>query len=98
MPFVWVTESVVSAIPLQGIEYFGNFYGESGVFLAFHITNSKSKGWEYSVAVFLVLNLMSFLVIFFSYLLMFFVAKHTRSAVQTIQDKTDRCVYLGGTT
>ncbi|KAH3712735.1 hypothetical protein DPMN_072490, partial [Dreissena polymorpha] len=89
MSFVWVTVSVVSAIPLLGIDYFGNFYGRSGVCLAFHITNSKPKGWEYSVAVFLVLNFMSFLVIFFSYLRMFFVAKQTRSAVRKIQDKND---------
>ncbi|KAH3712765.1 hypothetical protein DPMN_072522 [Dreissena polymorpha] len=98
MSFFWVTVSVVSAIPLIGIDYFGNVYGRSGVCLAFHITNSKPEGWEYSVAVVLFLSFMSFLVIFFSYIRMFFLAKQTRSAVRKIQDKIDRCVYVGGKT
>ena len=89
MCFVWTLVLAISAVPLTGIDYFGNFYGRSGVCLAFHITSSKPKGWEYSVAVFLVLNFVSFLVIFFSYLRMFFVAKQTRSAVRKIQDKND---------
>ncbi|XP_060551778.1 G-protein coupled receptor GRL101-like [Ruditapes philippinarum] len=89
MCFVWALVLAISAVPLTGIDYFGNFYGRSGVCLAFHITSSKPKGWEYSVAVFLVLNFISFLVIFFSYLRMFFVAKQTRSAVRKIQDKND---------
>ena len=89
MTCVWVTVFMISAIPLTGIDYFGNFYGRSGVCLAFHITNSNPKGWEYSVAVFLVLNFVTFLVIFFSYLRMFFVAKKTRSAVRKLQDKND---------
>lgn len=89
MLFVWTLVLAISAVPLAGIDYFGNFYGRSGVCLAFHITNSKPKGWEYSVAVFLVLNFISFLVIFFSYLRMFFVAKQTRSAVRKMQDKND---------
>lgn len=89
MLFVWALVLAISAVPLAGIDYFGNFYGRSGVCLAFHITNSKPKGWEYSVAVFLVLNFISFLVIFFSYLRMFFVAKQTRSAVRKMQDKND---------
>ncbi|XP_052762517.1 G-protein coupled receptor GRL101-like isoform X2 [Mya arenaria] len=89
MSVVWLIVVLISAIPLMGIDYFGNFYGRSGVCLAFHITNSKPKGWEYSVGVFLVANFSSFLVIFFSYLRMFFVAKQTRSAVRKIQDKND---------
>lgn len=89
MSLVWIAVFMLSSIPLMGIDYFGNFYGRSGVCLAFHITNSKPKGWEYSVAVFLVLNFVTFLVIFFSYLRMFFAAKKTRSAVRKIQDKND---------
>jgi len=92
MSIIWLAVVLLAAIPLFGIDYFGNFYGRSGVCLAFHITNSKPRGWEYSVAVFLVLNFLSFLIIFFSYLRMFFVAKQTRRAVRNVQDKKDRYV------
>ena len=89
MLIIWFTVFVIATFPLLGLDYFEDFYGRSGVCLAFHITNYKPKGWEYSVAVFLVLNFVSFLVIFFSYLRMFFVAKQTRSAVRKSQDKND---------
>ena len=89
MTLLWVAVFIISAIPLAGMNYFDNFYGRSGVCLAFHITNAKPKGWEYSVGVFLVLNFFSFLVIFFSYLRMFFVAKQTRSAVRKSEARSD---------
>ena len=89
MSLLWISVLVISSIPLVGMNYFENFYGRSGVCLAFHITNSKPKGWEYSVAVFLVLNFVSFLVIFFSYLRMFFVAKQTRNAVRKTESRSE---------
>uniref|UniRef100_A0A8W8HLZ7 G-protein coupled receptors family 1 profile domain-containing protein n=2 Tax=Magallana TaxID=2171616 RepID=A0A8W8HLZ7_MAGGI len=53
------------------------------------ITPDKPKGWEYSVFVFLVLNFLSFLVIFISYLWMFLVAKQTTTAVRKSKAKSD---------
>lgn len=61
-----------------------NFYGRSGVCLALHITPARPPGWEFSVAVFLVLNFVSFLIIAASYIWMFVVAKETRSAGSTM--------------
>lgn len=89
MPCIWIVVIVLSGIPLFGLDYFDNFYGRSGVCLAFHITPDKPKGWEYSVFVFLVLNFLSFLVIFISYLWMFLVAKQTTTAVRKSKAKSD---------
>lgn len=62
----------ISGLPLLPIDYFkGQFYSRSGVCLAFHITALQWPGWEYSVAIFLVLNLIAFLFILFCYLYMY---------------------------
>ncbi|XP_063432567.1 G-protein coupled receptor GRL101-like isoform X1 [Mytilus trossulus] len=90
MPSLWVLVVFLSACPLMGIEYFENFYGRSGVCLAFHITPDHVGGWEYSVFVFLVLNFVSFLLIFLSYLWMFFVAKKTTTAVRKSKALSDK--------
>ncbi|CAL1530162.1 unnamed protein product, partial [Lymnaea stagnalis] len=90
MLFVWVLVFFISVVPLMEIPYFkvSNFYGRSGVCLALHITPERPPGWQFSVAVFLVLNLISFLVIALSYIWMFLVARETRSA-GTIETKSD---------
>ena len=89
MPALWTLVLFLSASPLVGIEYFNNFYGRSGVCLALHITPDHVGGWEYSVFVFLVLNFVSFLLIFLSYLWMFFVAKRTTQAVRKSKALSD---------
>ncbi|XP_029633576.2 G-protein coupled receptor GRL101 isoform X2 [Octopus sinensis] len=86
---LWIFVFFLSAVPLFGIEYFKDFYSRSGVCLALHITPDRPRGWEYSVMIFLAVNLLSFLIIFISYLWMFIVAKKTRSAVRTAETKTD---------
>lgn len=89
MILVWLIVFILSTLPLMGLDYFGNFYGRSGVCLALHVTQKRPTGWEYSVAVFLVLNFVSFVAIFLSYLWMFIVAKRTRKAVRTTESKSD---------
>ncbi|KAL1129017.1 hypothetical protein AAG570_013549, partial [Ranatra chinensis] len=81
MALGWIFAAALSAIPLVHIEYFRNFYGRSGVCLALHITPDKPSGWEYSVFVFLFLNLLSFTIIAVGYLWMFLVARTTQHAV-----------------
>nr|XP_024218051.1 G-protein coupled receptor GRL101-like [Halyomorpha halys] len=81
MAFGWIIAIAISAVPLLQIDYFKNFYGRSGVCLALHITPDKPNGWEYSVFVFLFLNLVSFTVIAIGYLWMFLVARTTQHAV-----------------
>ncbi|XP_024084029.1 G-protein coupled receptor GRL101-like isoform X2 [Cimex lectularius] len=89
MAFGWVIAACLSAIPLLHIDYFKNFYGRSGVCLALHITPDKPNGWEYSVFVFLFLNLVSFTVIAVGYLWMFLVARTTQHAVH--KERTAYC-------
>ncbi|XP_046578540.1 G-protein coupled receptor GRL101-like [Haliotis rubra] len=89
MILVWVVVFTLSILPLMGLDYFEHFYGRSGVCLALHVTRKRPPGWEYSVAVFLVLNFVSFVAIFLSYLWMFIVAKRTRKAVRTTESKSD---------
>lgn len=86
---LWIFVFFLSAVPLFGLEYFKDFYSRSGVCLALHITPDRPRGWEYSVMIFLAVNLLSFLIIFISYLWMFIVAKKTRNAVRTAETKTD---------
>ena len=89
MVTLWVFVAVLSGIPLSNMAYFQNFYGRSGVCLALHITNSRPRGWQYAVFVFLALNALSFLIILVSYVWMFVVAKKTREAVRTRDMKND---------
>ncbi|KAI1285100.1 putative G-protein coupled receptor [Halotydeus destructor] len=70
--FLWVTTFIVSFLPLVVTPYFqGQFYARSGVCLALHITNLHPAGWEYSVALFLVTNLIAFLIIVGCYFYMY---------------------------
>jgi hypothetical protein len=93
MALLWLGVFVVAATPLfNSLEYFKEFYGRSGVCLALHITPHRPPGWEYSVFVFLALNLLSCLIISVSYMWMFFVARKTRAAARTQQTSSDRAM------
>ncbi|KAG8223475.1 hypothetical protein J437_LFUL001969 [Ladona fulva] len=81
----WIGAAFLSGLPLMQIDYFRNFYGRSGVCLALHITPEKPNGWEYSVFVFLFLNLVSFSIIALGYIWMYIVARTTRQAVVAVQ-------------
>ncbi|XP_063241566.1 G-protein coupled receptor GRL101-like [Bacillus rossius redtenbacheri] len=85
----WLVAALLSGLPLLGIEYFRNFYGRSGVCLALHITPEKPSGWEYSVFVFLFLNMASFATIAAGYLWMYAVARTTQQAVKKDQRSSD---------
>ncbi|RWS29508.1 G-protein coupled receptor GRL101-like isoform X1 [Leptotrombidium deliense] len=81
---IWMACVCIAGIPLLNIEYFDNFYGRSGVCLALHITHQRPNGWEYSVFVYLVVNLISLTIIAFAYSWMFFVAQSSRKAVRAV--------------
>lgn len=70
--FSWVTAFIIALLPLTVEPYFHDeFYARSGVCLALHLTNSHPAGWEYSVAVFLVINFIAFVAIVICYLFMY---------------------------
>ena len=85
MAVVWSLVCLLSVIPLTNLTYFRNFFGRSGVCLPLHLTSENPNGWEYSVFVFLAVNLFSFLIIFVAYVWMFVAAKRTRAAVRSQQ-------------
>jgi len=82
---LWLVAIILSGLPLIRLRYFDNFYGRSGVCLALHITNERPSGWEYSVFIFLVLNLISFTLICGSYMWMFMSARHTQIAARSAE-------------
>ncbi|XP_076044816.1 G-protein coupled receptor GRL101-like [Oratosquilla oratoria] len=87
MAGVWLLVGLLAALPLTNIHYFRNFYGRSGVCLALHVTHEKPNGWEYSVFVFLVINLVSFSVIAVAYWQMYLAARTSRAAVRSDQQR-----------
>ncbi|XP_077990597.1 G-protein coupled receptor GRL101-like, partial [Glandiceps talaboti] len=89
MAVLWTTVFLISGLPLFGINYFGNYYGRSGVCLAFHITPDKPDGWQYSVFIFFLVNFINFLIILLSYVAMFIVASKTQQAVRNRDLKTE---------
>nr|XP_006817056.1 PREDICTED: uncharacterized protein LOC102804127 [Saccoglossus kowalevskii] len=81
MATAWLVVVILSCLPLTGIEYFGDeYYARSGVCLGLHLTNDHRPGWEYSVVLFLGINLISFIMIFVGYVVMYIVVKKTATA------------------
>ncbi|XP_043203407.1 G-protein coupled receptor GRL101-like [Amphibalanus amphitrite] len=92
----WTAVALLAASPLMPLSYFSGFYGRSGVCLALHITPDYPPGWEYSVFVFLVLNLISFGVIALGYTCMFVAAKRTQAAVPALRRRSKRSTRSDG--
>ncbi|XP_072039712.1 G-protein coupled receptor GRL101-like [Amphiura filiformis] len=66
---IWLLAFSLSIVPVLGVNKFGNaFYGRSSVCLALPLTIQRPKGWQYSVALFLGVNLALFLVMAFCYI------------------------------
>ncbi|XP_022810539.1 G-protein coupled receptor GRL101-like [Stylophora pistillata] len=60
---IWIIGFIIAFLPTIGIQYFrapagdDHFYGKSVVCLPLQLSNDKAPGWEYSVVVFVGLNL-----------------------------------------
>lgn len=84
---LWLVAIVLSGLPLiRHLPYFDNFYGRSGVCLALHITNERPNGWQYSVFIFIVLQIAAFTLICGSYLWMFIAARNTQIAARSAEN------------
>ena len=67
---IWFLAITIGVVPFIPGSYFdAEFYSRSGMCISLHITDEATPGWEYSVAVFHVLNLTCFLFIFVAYLI-----------------------------
>ncbi|XP_071504719.1 uncharacterized protein [Diadema antillarum] len=83
---VWVISLVISLIPaVVPIPYFQQFYGKSSVCLGLPLTTERLPGWEYSITLFLGLNLVCFVVTAFCYVAIFVAVR--RSAANFSKSK-----------
>ena len=86
---VWIFGVVISVIPIAGFDYFhdnnGNFgfYSRSAVCLPLQLSEGRPAGWEYSVALFVGLNFVSFMFILVAYIVMFWTVKRSSRAVRS---------------
>ncbi|XP_076025239.1 relaxin receptor 2a [Genypterus blacodes] len=70
---IWLVGFIIAAVPLMNEEVFGNYYGHNGVCFPLHSDRQeKPAARGFSIGIFLGLNLVAFLVIFFSYSSMFY--------------------------
>ncbi|XP_071964993.1 uncharacterized protein [Antedon mediterranea] len=78
----WAVVFLISIIPLFGIDYFANFYGVNAVCLALPITHQDIPAAEYTIIVFLGLNLTSFLLIAICYVSMYINVKRSANRLK----------------
>ena len=89
MCLVWGFGLLISVIPTFGLDYFYDekrstgYYGRSAVCLPLQLSAEKLAGWEYSVAIFIVLNFVSFMFILFAYIIMFLTVKRISAGVRS---------------
>ena len=71
---VWLVGIVISILPIIRIEYFQDGSREIGLFarsavcLPLQLSRERSAGWEYAVAIFIILNFCSFIFILVAYI------------------------------
>ncbi|XP_077864669.1 LOW QUALITY PROTEIN: uncharacterized protein LOC102803184 [Saccoglossus kowalevskii] len=86
----WILVAMLSLLPLSGIPYFQDqYYARSGVCLSLHLTSEAYPGWQYSVAIFIAANFVSFMTILFAYIAMYAVVRRSRNAVGSSQSRND---------
>ena len=86
---IWSLAIIIALVPFVPGSYFNDeFYSRSGMCVSLHITDEATPGWEYSVAVFHVLNLTSFLFIFVAYLVI-----HRRIKQGMMNKKKENAVF-----
>lgn len=91
----WSLGLVLSFLPMSGLSYFNDaehvhrFYGRSAVCLALQLSNDRPPGWEYSVSIFIGLNLLAFLFISLAYVAIFWSAVKSSSSIRSTNVKRE---------
>ena len=85
---IWIFGIILGVVPIFSKSVFGDFYGTNGVCFPLHIHDPYLQGWQYSVFVFLVLDLFSMVAILFCYVGMFVSIQRTRKRVHTTSRDT----------
>ncbi|XP_027049655.1 G-protein coupled receptor GRL101-like [Pocillopora damicornis] len=85
---IWIIGFIIAFLPTFSIQYFKgrHFYGRSVVCLPLQLSNDKAPAWEYSVAVFVGLNLAFLAFVIVAYLTIVI----NRCQVQSMSAKTQR--------
>ena len=78
---IWGIGLIIAILLALPIEYFGQFYGRSSVCLGLPLTSDTPDGWEYSIGVFLGLNLMCFIVTAVCYIKIFHAVHQSNAQV-----------------
>ncbi|RWS28770.1 G-protein coupled receptor GRL101-like protein, partial [Leptotrombidium deliense] len=92
----WITAFALGVMPLIIRPYFRDeFYGRSAVCLPLHITTDNHAGWEYSVAIFIGINLLAFLIILFCNCFMYKSITDSRKRIKRIMARQVRERQVG---
>ncbi|XP_064630851.1 G-protein coupled receptor GRL101-like [Lineus longissimus] len=84
---IWIFGVILAGAPFC-VDYLRHsYYSRSGVCLSLHQTSEPAPGWEYSVAIFLGLNLVAFMIIAVLYTWMYVIIK---CSVDMMKHKTSR--------
>ncbi|XP_064630845.1 uncharacterized protein LOC135489423 [Lineus longissimus] len=84
---IWIFGVILAGAPFC-VDYLRHsYYSRSGVCLSLHLTSEPAPGWEYSVAIFLGLNLVAFMIIAVLYTWMYVIIKRS---VDMMKHKTSR--------
>ena len=81
---IWLIGAIIAFLPMMGMRYFSNesgvtYYGRSVVCVPLQLSTDFPAGWEYSVAVFVGLNLAFLVVIVVAYLVIFINRRHVKA-------------------
>lgn len=86
---IWMVCLVLSVLPMINLQYFHDstrhvgYYGRSALCLPLQLTRDKLAGWQYSVAIFIAMNLVSFVFIFCAYVVMFVTVTRSARAIRS---------------
>ncbi|XP_029066087.1 relaxin receptor 2 isoform X2 [Monodon monoceros] len=85
---IWIVGFLIAVIPFWKEDYFGNFYGKNGVCFPLYYDQTEDIGSKgYSLGIFLGVNSLAFLIIVFSYTIMF--CSIQRTALQTSEARSN---------
>ncbi|XP_074650288.1 relaxin receptor 1-like [Tubulanus polymorphus] len=83
---IWFISLFLAVVPVFGIPYFGNiYYNRNGACLPLHIHEPFGRGWEYSAFVYIGINSIVVLFIFYAYAAMFYVIKKSNISLRSSQ-------------
>nr|XP_019791982.1 relaxin receptor 2 isoform X2 [Tursiops truncatus] len=88
---IWIVGFLIAVIPFWKEDYFGNFYGKNGVCFPLYYDQTEDIGSKgYSLGIFLGVNLLAFLIIVFSYTIMFCSIQKTALQTSEVRNNTGR--------